>query len=316
MLLAACTPAVSPQPTASLQITAVAGLGLIPIASASPQPLCTDSALFVVDATIPDNVKLKAGQPFTKTWQLRNNGTCAWNTKYALVFSSGNMMSSPASVALPDTPPGATLNLSVKLTAPAADGVYTAMYEIHNPAGQAIPIGQTKNIWTKIMVGNVAVTQRATSHAGSSIKPTPGITRHPASPCKPKQNEALVGQILLLINSARASAGVPALSENSELATSARVHSVDMACHNIFGHTGSDGSSIYQRIVTAGYSPAYWEEVIFAGGDAQQAFDWWMNDKPHRDALLNMRVTQMGVGYVYVAGSTYGSYFTVDFGRP
>ena len=89
-----------------------------------------------------------------------------------------------------------------------------------------------------------------------------------------------------------------------------------MACHNLLSHTGSNGSSIYDRIVAAGYSPAYWEEIIFGSGFPQQAFDWWMKDPPHRDGILDPKVTDFGAGFSYWAGSEYGSYYTVDFGRP
>jgi uncharacterized protein YkwD len=34
----------------------------------------------------------------------------------------------------------------------------------------------------------------------------------------------------------------------------------------------------------------------------------------HHDAILDPRNTEMGVGYAYVSNSTYGGYFTVDFG--
>jgi uncharacterized protein YkwD len=210
------------------------------------------------------------------------------------------------------------LNLSVNLSAPNADGFYTGLYEIHNPQGQAIPIGLTKSMWVKVAVGDVVLLQPSAPAAGTSVASTnPGSSptqRPPQGPCKPEQNSTYTTQVLALINSARASAGLPALSGNAKLTASAQGHSDDMACHNLLSHTGSDGSSIYERVVAAGYTPSYVEEIIFASGSPQQAFDWWMNDPPHRDAILNPKVNHFGAGYTYVAGSDYGGYFTVDFG--
>ncbi len=278
--------------------------------------------MFVTDVTIADNTNLRPGQAFTKTWQLRNAGTCAWNTGYTLVFKDGERMDSPASVAFLETAPGASLNLSVTLTAPTTDGFYTGLYEIHNPQGQAIPIGLTKIVWVKIAVGN-AVVARATvplttaaSAATQAPNLTDGPTSHPKGRCKPEQYGVYTSQVLALINSARTAAGLRSLSVNAQLAASAQGHSDDMACHNLLSHTGSDGSSIHDRMVAAGYSPSNWEEIIFGGGAAQQAFDWWMQDKPHREAILDPNLDDFGAGYSYVANSEYSGYFTVDFGKP
>jgi len=283
-----------------------------PAPSPSAQANCVDNAVFLADVTINDNTRLKAGESFTKTWQLRNTGTCAWNAAYTLVFSGGNRMSSPDSVPLAETEPNATLNLSVDLQAPTADGVYTALYEIRNPQGKSIPIGLTKSMWVKIMVGNPILVAQATETTTSG---EPNATAYPTSrpkgPCKPEQ---VTTELIGLINTARVSAGLRRLNVNAKLTASAQGHSDDMACHSIFSHTGSDGSSIQERILAAGYSPSDWGEIIFAGGSAQQAFDWWMSDPPHHDIILAPQMEDVGAGYTYVAGSDYGGYFTVDFG--
>jgi len=91
---------------------------------------------------------------------------------------------------------------------------------------------------------------------------------------------------------------------------------VDMACHGLLSHTGSDTSTIYQRITAAGYNPVNYLEIIYASGFPQDAFNWWMNDQVHHDAILSTSVTEMGGGYAYVSDSAYGGYYTVDFGSP
>ena len=50
-----------------------------------------DLAQFVRDVTIPDGSTYAPGATFTKTWRLRNAGTCTWSG-YVLVFDSGDAM--------------------------------------------------------------------------------------------------------------------------------------------------------------------------------------------------------------------------------
>ena len=301
------------QPEATRQVTASPKPPPSPSPSASPRPNCVESAVFVADVTVNDNTRIEAGAPFTKTWQLRNSGTCAWDAGYTLRFIRGNRMNSPAAVPLSETAPNATLNLSVGLKAPTRDGVFTALYEIRNPQGKIIPIGLTKSIWVKIMVGNIVIANdepKATSAPGQP-QPTARPTNHPKGPCQPQQSGT---GLIDLINSARQDAGLRPLNENTQLRAAAQGHSDDMACHNLFSHTSSDGSSIQDRIVTAGYGASNWGEIIYAGGSAQQAFNWWMNDGPHRAIILDPSMKDVGEGYTYVDGSEYGGYFTVDFG--
>jgi uncharacterized protein YkwD len=87
-----------------------------------------------------------------------------------------------------------------------------------------------------------------------------------------------------------------------------------MACHSLLSDTGSDASTINQRMIAQGYNPVYYAEIIFPGGYPQDAFNWWMNDTVHRNTILNTSATDMGAGYAYVSSSTYGGYYTVDFG--
>jgi len=105
-----------------------------PQGSPSPVQRC-DWAAFVKDVSIPDGTIFAPGAQFVKTWRLQNIGACTWTTAYSLVFSNGasmngSVVSLPANVA-----PGQTVDLSVKLTAPASDGAYTGYWVLRNAAG-------------------------------------------------------------------------------------------------------------------------------------------------------------------------------------
>ena len=138
----------------------------------------------------------------------------------------------------------------------------------------------------------------------------------PPGSCNYSSSSSYQIQLANLINSARAEAGLPQLAVNAVLTAAAQGHSVDMACHGLTSHTGSDGSSPSQRIAAAGYAASLSSEIIYSSGYPQTAFDWWMSDQIHRDEILNPYVTEMGVGYAYVADAAYGGYYTVDFASP
>lgn len=123
----------------------------------TPSPtICTDRADFITDVTVPDDTFFEAGESFTKTWRLRNAGTCTWTVQYSLVFDSGRAMSGPASVPLPESvPPNGTVDLSVDLTAPTTNGTHRGNWMLRNDDGEEFGIGSNAQtaFWVQIRVG-------------------------------------------------------------------------------------------------------------------------------------------------------------------
>jgi len=274
---------------------------------------CKDGAVLIQDVTVPDNSLMPRGEKFTKTWRFMNTGKCNWNG-YIIAFFAGDRMEAPDSVPIPQTEAGKTVDVSVELTAPSLDGSYTGFFELRNASGEVLPIGTENTFWVKILIG---ITSPPTSVAvATPVSGTPlARPKGPAS-CTYSSSTSYQNDIANLINNARAQNGLPALAINPQLAVAAQAHSIDMACFGFLGHNGSDGSSIYERIAAAGYTSSYSEEIIYGSGYPQTAFNWWMNDQIHRDAILNPNVIEMGIGYAYVADTAYGGYYTVDFGSP
>ena len=272
-------------------------------------PDCTLKAVLMEDVTIPDNTRIPAGETFTKIWRFKNTGSCNWSG-YTISFLTGDRMGAPDSSPIPETLAGKTVDVSLELTAPSDDGVYSGYFTLKDETGESIDIGIEKTFWVKIIVGNPSASPSSTPPA-TSTRLTSSSTGCDFSP-----NAGYTSQIESLINSARKQNGLPVLTVNTALTEAAQAHSVDMACNSRLSHTGTDGSSVHTRIAAAGYSPSYSEEIIYGGGGPQAAFDWWMSDKPHRDAILNSNPSEMGIGYAYVENSTYGDYFTVDFANP
>lgn len=102
-----------------------------------------NQAQFVRDVTIPDGSKVLPGSPFTKTWELKNTGSCAWDSGYSVMFAGqGDAMGGPGSAPLVtegEVRPGETALVSVDLRAPAKPGDYKGYWMLrgsnNNPFG-------------------------------------------------------------------------------------------------------------------------------------------------------------------------------------
>lgn len=106
----------------------------------TPTPLC-DLAQFVQDVTVPDGTVLLPGEKFTKTWRLRNMGTCTWNSSYSLVFDSGDALGGVSTQSLKgNVSPGQEIDISIELTAPPTNGTYRGYWRLRAPNGAYIPV--------------------------------------------------------------------------------------------------------------------------------------------------------------------------------
>ncbi|MCK4489053.1 MAG: hypothetical protein KAU23_02275, partial [Anaerolineales bacterium] len=85
----------------------------------SNTPIPCNLAKFISDVTVPDGTIFEPGETFTKTWRLKNVGSCAWTSGYDIVFSGGDAMDAPASVQLTagTVNPGQNVDVSVDMTA-------------------------------------------------------------------------------------------------------------------------------------------------------------------------------------------------------
>jgi uncharacterized protein YkwD len=288
--------------------------------TASAGGSCKDSAVMIEDVTVPDNAQMSRGETFTKTWRFMNNGKCNW-MGYTITFVAGDRMASPDTAPVPQTEPGQTVDVSVELTAPSVDGSYTGFFELKNANGETLAIGTEQTFWVKILIGNVAAAPAiastvAVQPAFTPLSGVPTVKVKGPTSCSYSTSSYYQTEIANLINSARVQAGLPTLNVNPLLIAAAQGHSIDQACHGLISHTGSDGSSVHQRIAAAGYNASLASEIIYGSGYPQTAFDWWMNDQIHRNEILNASVTEMGVGYAYVPDTSSGGYYTVDFASP
>ncbi len=123
-----------------------------------------------IDVTIPDGTLLREGESFTKTWRLVNQGSCAWDDSYALVWFSGETFGAPERIPLRgEVAAGESVDISVEMTAPSGPAVYQGNWILQAPDGSFFGIGPNGKspFWVRVeVVKNDA--------AGLSITPTAG----------------------------------------------------------------------------------------------------------------------------------------------
>ncbi len=129
--------------------------------------------------TIPDGTIYKPGEVFTKTWQVTNTSNCVWDTSYKIVFWSGDILGGGYVYNVPQvTGPGATLPISLVLTAPSVDGTYKSEWALQTPDNIAFGVGMySEPFYTTIVVSS------SDKPAYDVISVEYNVVRNPATGC-------------------------------------------------------------------------------------------------------------------------------------
>ncbi|HSL46353.1 MAG TPA: NBR1-Ig-like domain-containing protein [Anaerolineales bacterium] len=100
---------------------------------------CNDGAF--VGETLPDKSVVKAGKDFTKAWEIKNTGTCAWDEGYVFAFQP-DLSSSEIDgydIVIKDsdeiTKPNHSQSFIIKLTAPSTPGEYKGYWKLKTDNG-------------------------------------------------------------------------------------------------------------------------------------------------------------------------------------
>lgn len=126
---------------------------------------------FVRDVSIPDNTQMDPGETFTKTWQVLNSGSCAWDAGFKFQNTGGNAMGSTALTLPSSVASGATFDLSVPMTAPNAAGTVRGNWRMSTATGEFFG----DEVFVVIVVGNAAPAATSTTGAPTSTA-TSGTT--------------------------------------------------------------------------------------------------------------------------------------------
>lgn len=152
-----------------------------PTQTGTIQPNACDRAQFIADVTVPDGMSFAPGVGFSKTWRLKNIGTCTW-TNYSLIFDSGEKMGGNDSYLIPNTvAPGQTVDITIQLTSPTTAGTHRGYWKLKNNTGVPFGIGTggTKSFWVEIKVTGTGINPGT---ATSTVTGTPPTTQPTATP--------------------------------------------------------------------------------------------------------------------------------------
>ena len=173
---------ITPQPTATL--TSVASLTpFAPTATLYPTPTAVinsytsysacDDSLFITDVTTSNYSAFAPGETFTKTWRIKNTGTCTWNKHYAIVLFDGDSMSGEMTMITQAVDPDEVTEISVVLTAPDEAGTYVGYWVLVNR--DEVPFGNY--FYVEMTVSGDAPTATETS----VNTPTPEVIGTPTA---------------------------------------------------------------------------------------------------------------------------------------
>jgi len=143
-----CAPAETPTPSPE-ELTPVAfdplTMTITPIGD--PTVAGCYNLEFLGDKTIPPETNMRPGRKFTKTWQVRNGGTCTWTTQFSLVNTGGNDFGVRNAVPITQViEPGQTSEISIELTAPKTLGTYYGYWLIRSPYGNSFGFGEQQEL--------------------------------------------------------------------------------------------------------------------------------------------------------------------------
>jgi uncharacterized protein YkwD len=140
-------------------------------------------------------------------------------------------------------------------------------------------------------------------------------------------NQAQVNAaILCLVNAARADAGLPSLTENSQLDQAANGMAQQMVTEHFFSHVTPEGKTVVDRIQPTGYIPTSGDWVVgenLAWGSGalatpQAIVNGWMNSPGHKANILAPDYKDIGLatsfGTVLPDQATDGVTYVNDFG--
>jgi uncharacterized protein YkwD len=129
---------------------------------------------------------------------------------------------------------------------------------------------------------------------------------------------------LCLLNAQRSRHGLSPLSSQGRLQRAATAYSRKMVTQHFFDHVGPDGSTLQQRIASAGYGgwSTIGENIAWGSGrlaTPATIVTEWMHSPGHRANILRPAFRQIGIGIATGAPlrvSGAAAVYTTDFARP
>jgi hypothetical protein len=96
---------------------------------------------------------MTAGQTFTKTWKVRNAGTCAWDAGFKFAFTGGDAMGGTTYTVPSSVAAGAVVDISVPMTAPNKTGTIRGNWRMSTASGTFFG----DEVYVQITIGGASV---------------------------------------------------------------------------------------------------------------------------------------------------------------
>jgi len=167
-------PALLAQPTLTPAFTPTSEATLI---SAPSDPDCIHAEL--VSEYPPDRTVFKPNTSFTKSWTIKNVGTCTWDTSYQLIFWSGELLGGSTYYNLPEVVlPDDDITISIILQSPGSEGIYRGYWRLKAPWNEVFGVGQ----YSQAFYAEIQVDKRPVQEY-DILSITYDIVRDPPSGC-------------------------------------------------------------------------------------------------------------------------------------
>lgn len=136
-------PSLTPLPTSTATLPGGVTPGTPVSGGGSGPQLPCNAAQFLKDVTVPDGTEFSQGESFTKTWRIKNVGSCTWTRDYDAVFKDGDSMGAPSGgVGFPySVLPGQYVEISADLVAPSTPGTYRGDWMLRDASGRQFGVG-------------------------------------------------------------------------------------------------------------------------------------------------------------------------------
>ena len=132
------------------------------------------------------------------------------------------------------------------------------------------------------------------------MAPTPTLLREnpTVAPTVTPDILLIIDQVVAEINRSRPDNQCLPVTINPILTLAAQTHSQDMAENEYFSHTGSDGSSPWDRLERVGYEYSVAaENIAVAYATPEEVVVGWLESPGHRENMVNCDFQEVGIGY-------------------
>lgn len=141
---------------------------------------CAKASL--VSENPPDGTLMSPETPFTKTWQIKNESNCTWDTSYKIVFyddGNSDMLGGSYYYNLQSAAPGQVIDISLQLVTPKDDGNYKGKWKLQTPDGLFFGVGQ----YSEPFYVDIVVDSNIKKDEPKITNVTYSLVRDPAAGC-------------------------------------------------------------------------------------------------------------------------------------